>query len=153
MCLTTVILAPGASEGGLGAAVFAPLPSNNGDVAGSRGQVPGGHFLCAGIVLESNESHLLGIGRPILSKTCYIGLGRPRRPPWQPKATQSGPRAAQGTQKDPKVVPEVKRQSEEGPQAPDPAAFGPWSLVPDPYPFWLNICASRAINRQSIGNI
>ena len=34
-----------------------------------------------------------------------------------------------------------------GPQAPDPAAFGPWSLVPGPYPLWLNICASRAINR------
>ena len=34
-----------------------------------------------------------------------------------------------------------------------PAAFGPWALVPGPYPLWLNICASRAINRQyMIGN-
>ena len=31
-------------------------------------------------------------------------------------------------------------------------AFGPWFLVPGPYPLWLNICASRAIDRQSIGN-
>ena len=38
-------------------------------------------------------------------------------------------------------------------------AQGPRSLiyperwVPGPYPLWLNICASRAIDRQSIGNI
>ena len=71
-------------------------------IRGIRGIMPAGHFLCAGIVLESR---LLGIGRPILSKINHIALGRPRRPPWQPKAPPSGPRAAQGTQKDPKVVP------------------------------------------------
>ena len=39
-----------------------------------------------------------------------------------------------------------------GPPSPGLAAFGPWSLVPGPYPLWLNICASRAINRQSTDN-
>ena len=28
-----------------------------------------------------------------------------------------------------------------------------WSTGPGPYPLWLCICASRAINRQSIGNM
>ena len=31
------------------------------------------------------------------------------------------------------------------------AAFGPWARVPSPYPLWLDICASRAVNRPSIG--
>ena len=35
---------------------------------------------------------------------------------------------------------------------PGPAAFGYWSLVPGPFPLWLNICASRASDRQSMGN-
>ena len=35
----------------------------------------------------------------------------------------------------------------------DPQLLGPWALVLGPYPLWLKICASRAINRQSIGNI
>ena len=69
---------------------------------GCRARIPRGHFLCAGCGLES---HLLGIGRLILSEIDYIALGRPRGPPWQPKAPQSGPRAAQRTQKRPKVVP------------------------------------------------
>ena len=33
-----------------------------------------------------------------------------------------------------------------------PAAFGPGALVPGPYPLWLNIWASRAINGRSMGN-
>ena len=33
------------------------------------------------------------------------------------------------------------------------AAVGPWARGACPYPLWLNICASRAINRQSISNI
>ena len=84
----------------MGAAALAPLPGDNGDPAGSRGQIPGGHFLCAGIVLES---HLLGVGRPILSKTYYVVLGRPRRPPLQPKAPQSGPGAPQRDPEDAKA--------------------------------------------------
>ena len=32
--------------------------------------------------------------------------------------------------------------------------FGPGPWVPGPYPLWLNICATRAINRQYItGNL
>ena len=31
--------------------------------------------------------------------------------------------------------------------------LGPWSLVPNPYPLQLHVCASRASNRQSISNI
>ena len=47
--------------------------------------------------------------------------------------------------------------NDQGPKAAGPvpggqAAFGPWSLVPGPYPLYLNICASRAISRQSVGN-
>ena len=32
------------------------------------------------------------------------------------------------------------------------ALFGPWARVPGPYPLWLSIWASRAIDMQSIGN-
>ena len=38
------------------------------------------------------------------------------------------------------------------PQVLGPAAFGPWDRVPGPYPLWLNMCASGAINEQSIGS-
>ena len=33
-----------------------------------------------------------------------------------------------------------------------PATFGPWVRVPGPCPLWLSIWASRASDRQSIGN-
>ena len=44
-----------------GAAPISPLPRDS----GIWGQVPGGHFLCASIIFES---HLVGIGRPPLTK-------------------------------------------------------------------------------------
>ena len=73
-------------------------------IAQLRGTNLGGHWLRAGIVLESD---LLGIGRPVLSGTL---LYAPRPGPRQPKATslatqapQSGSRAAQkGPQSRPK---------------------------------------------------
>ena len=58
VCLTTVILAPGASEVGLGAAALAPLWGDN--ALAALTQLSSFHFLCAGIVLER---HLLGTGR------------------------------------------------------------------------------------------
>ena len=43
---------------------------------------------------------------------------------------------------------------DQGPEAAGPGPGGPQLLSPRvPYPLWLNICASRAINRQSISNI
>ena len=60
-------------------------------IAGIRRIVPAGYCLCAGITLES---HSHGIGHPILSKTYCMTLRKARKPPWQPKAIQSGPRAA-----------------------------------------------------------
>ena len=63
MCLTTAILAPGASEGGLGAAALAPLWGECRD-PGIRGWTPRGHFFCAGCGPESQK---LGIGWPCLT--------------------------------------------------------------------------------------
>ena len=34
-----------------------------------------------------------------------------------------------------------------GPGPGGPQLLGPWALVPGPYPLWLNICESRAINK------
>ena len=93
VCLTIVILAPGASEGGLGAAGQVHFVS----IRRIGGIIPRGHFLCASCLLDS---HLLWIRNPILSKIDYIAQGRPRRLSWQPKAPQSGTRADQGTQKE-----------------------------------------------------
>ena len=87
MLQANLVLAPGASEVELGVAALAPLP----EIAL---QAPGGHFLCASIV---PDSHWLGLEDQFSRKsiTLYISLGGPRRPPWQPKALQSGSRAAQ----------------------------------------------------------
>ena len=74
---------------------------------GCRARVPRRHFLCAGCGLES---HLLGIGRLILSEIDYIALGRPRGPPWQPKGSQSGPRAAQRDPKGPQSRPKEEKR-------------------------------------------
>ena len=48
--------------------------------------------------------------------------------------------------------PEPRAQKLPAP-GPGPAAFGPWARVPGQYPLWLSIWASRAIDRQSIGNM
>ena len=77
--------------------------------------MPGGHLLYAGILFES---HLLGIGRPVLSKDYNVPLGSPRGPPEQPrvpekpKVPQSVPRAAQTDSKGPQSPPtESKRRT------------------------------------------
>ena len=62
VCSTAVILGPGASQGGLGAAGQVALRA----IRGIRQIIPRGHCSCAGCVLES---HFLGIGRPFLLKT------------------------------------------------------------------------------------
>ena len=58
------------------------------------------------------QSFRLGIGRPILSEIKYIALGRPRCPPWQPKAPQNGPRATQRDVKGTNPSPGTKKQAE-----------------------------------------
>ena len=87
---------------------FAPI----GGIRGIAWIIPAGHFLCAGCVLES---HLLGIGRPILSKTYYMPSGSPRDLhgiPRRPRVVQG---LSKGTQKEPKVGP---RREERGGRAP-----------------------------------
>ena len=88
--------APGASEVGPGAAALAPLLRDSGDPARSRVQFPEGHFLCAGIALDN---HLLGTGRPTLSKLLY----RLRQTKATSMAHQGFPERGTGTaQRDPK---------------------------------------------------
>ena len=72
---THISLAPGASQGGLGAAGQIALRADSRDPRDRiAGRMPPGHFPCAGIVLESR---VLKIGRAISFKTYDIYLGRP----------------------------------------------------------------------------
>ena len=122
---------------GLGAAPLAPLLDDTRDPGDSSGQIPSGHLFCTGIALER---HSLEIIRPILLKTYYIIQGRRRRPAWQPEAPQSCPRAAQGTQKEPKVAQignkAVERHAEEKVKShPCPYTYTPYSQTHDPPPY------------------
>ena len=67
---------------------FAPI----GGCGGCGRRIPRGYFLCAGALLES---HLLGIGRPLLTQV------RPSST-WEPKVPQMAPRRPKGAKGKPK---------------------------------------------------
>ena len=79
----------------------------------------------------------------IISYMLYIAYWLPSDCPWNTYVQPWWIWARDPKQKGP-------RPKTTGPQAPDPAAVGAWSLVPAPYPLWLNMCASRAIDTQSM---
>ena len=79
---------------------FAPIGGVRA-IRGIRGIVPEGHLLFAGCILES---HLLGIGHPILSKAYYMpswSKGCPKGPKRNPKSAQGEKRGSKDTQSRP----------------------------------------------------
>ena len=103
MCLTTVILALGASEGWMRVAGQVTPRADWRDPGDPR-KFPGVYSLCADCIVEN---HSLGIGVPVLSKRYYMPLGRKRRPPWQRRAPKWSKGCPQGEER------EVKRHSKE----------------------------------------
>ena len=91
VCLTTVILAPGARKGGC------ELPAKFHLIRQTTGKprVPRGHFLCAGALLKA---HLPGKGRPFWT---------PRHPKLHlgAQGAPNGPTASRGSQREAKVTP------------------------------------------------
>ena len=123
MCLTTGILAPGASEVGLGAAAPAALCAHWRHWRHWRLNSARSLFVRKLATKRLLESHLLGIGRPFWRPShpkLYLGAqgtpngptasqgsqreakATPRRAPWEPKAPQrlpkGSPKSPQGEQ-------------------------------------------------------
>ncbi len=123
MCLTTVILAPGARKGGCelpAKSHFAGIRGN----AGIRGWITGGQLFSTGC---GDESHWPGIGGPFFDKNLEYALRQPKELPmaprapqrqpngtpkgakWSPKATNWTPRGAKWTPKGAKWSPKSRQ--------------------------------------------
>ena len=96
-------LAPGAREVGLGAAVLASLCL---DSRGSAAEPLEATFSAqaAQLIAVSSESNV-----QCVAKIDCVAFGRHMRSTSQPKATQNGPRAAQGSQREAKVTERIAK--------------------------------------------